>query len=50
MMICGAFEAAKAQLDVYSSDKQIVKMIGTSKLHKIVMIFKGGDLVKLEEI
>jgi hypothetical protein len=45
-----AFEAAKAQLEVYSSDKQIIKMIGTSKLHKIVMIFKGGDLVRLEEI
>ncbi|MBR4677109.1 MAG: AAA family ATPase [Bacteroidales bacterium] len=45
-----AFEAAKAQLAVYSSDKQIVKMIGSSKLHKIVMIFKGGDLVRLEEV
>ena len=45
-----AFESAKAQLAVYSSDKQIVKMIGTSKLHKIVMIFKGGDLVRLEEV
>ena len=45
-----AFAAAKAQLDFYATDSKIVKMISNSKLHKIVMIFKGGDLVKLEEV
>ncbi|MBP5367860.1 MAG: AAA family ATPase [Bacteroidales bacterium] len=45
-----AFAAAKAQLDFYAADSKIVKMISNSKLHKIVMIFKGGDLVKLEEV
>ena len=41
---------AKAQLDFYAADSKIVKMISNSKLHKIVMVFKGGDLVKLEEV
>lgn len=45
-----AFAAAKAQLDFYAADCKIVKMISNSKLHKIVMIFKGGDMVKLEEV
>ena len=44
-----AFDAATKQLQVYSSDPQIVKMISYSKLHKIAMVFKGGDLVKMEE-
>ncbi len=45
-----AFDAAKKQLQVYSSDPQIVKMISYSQLHKIAMIFKGGDLVRMEEL
>ena len=45
-----AFAAAQAQLDFYAADSKIVKMISNSKLHKIVMVFKGGDLVKLEEV
>ena len=45
-----AFNAAKAQLDFYATDPKIVKMISYSQVHKIVMIFKGGDLVKLEEV
>ncbi len=45
-----AFNAAKNQLDFYAADAKIVKMISYSTLHKIVMIFKGGDLVRMEEV
>jgi hypothetical protein len=45
-----AFEAAKAQLDFYAADPKIVKMISYSKMHKIAMVFKGAELVKLEEV
>jgi hypothetical protein len=45
-----ALEAATKQLNLYADDAQIVKMIGISKLHKIVMVFKGFDVEKMEEI
>jgi len=45
-----AFEDAKSQLDFYAADPKIVKMISYSKMHKIAMVFKGAELVKLEEI
>lgn len=45
-----AFDAAKSQLNFYAADKQIIKIISYSQLHKIAMVFKGGDLVKMEEI
>lgn len=45
-----AFAAAVAQLNVYASDAQIIKMISYSRLHKIAMVFKGGDLVRMEEV
>ena len=45
-----AFVAAKSQLDFYAADPKIVKMISYSKMHKIAMVFKGAELVKLEEV
>ena len=45
-----AFAAAKSQLDFYAADPKIVKMISYSKMHKIAMVFKGAELVKLEEV
>ena len=45
-----ALEDAKSQLDFYAADSKIIKMISYSKMHKIAMIFKGAELVKLEEV
>ena len=45
-----ALEDAKSQLDFYAADPKIIKMISYSKMHKIAMIFKGAELVKLEEV
>ena len=45
-----AFDAAKSQLDFYAADPKIIKMISYSQVHKIAMVFKGGDLVRMEEV
>ncbi len=45
-----ALSAATKQLNLYAADAQIVKMIGSSRLHKIVMIFKGFEVEKMVEV
>ena len=45
-----ALSAATKQLNLYAADAQIVKMIGSSRLHKIVMIFKGFEVKKMVEV
>ena len=45
-----ALSAATKQLNLYAADAQIVKMIGSSRLHKIVMIFKGFEVDKMVEV
>ena len=45
-----AFLAAKSQLDFYAADPKIIKMISYSQVHKIAMVFKGGDLARMEEV
>lgn len=45
-----SFLAAKSQLDLYAADPKIIKMISYSQVHKIAMVFKGGELVRMEEV
>ncbi|MCR5456116.1 MAG: ATP-binding protein, partial [Bacteroidales bacterium] len=44
------FAEAKTQLDIYAADEKIKNMTEGTTLHKIVMVFKGTKLEKMEEV
>ena len=44
------FSEAISQLNIYSADKKVQNMTEGTVLHKIVMVFKGAELVKCEEV
>lgn len=48
--ITNKLNEAATQLKVYAEDKKIKNMTDGTELHKIVMIFKGVEIVKCEEI
>lgn len=48
--ITDKFSEAVAQLNIYAADKKVKNMTEGTTLHKIVMMFKGAELVKCEEV
>ena len=44
------FNEASAQLNAYAADKKVQNMTAGTQLHKIVMVFKGAELEKIEEV
>ena len=44
------FAEAKAQLEVYAADEKVRNLTDGTTLHKIVMVFKGLELEKMEEV
>ena len=44
------FAEAKAQLDIYADDDKVRNMTDGTTLHKIVMVFKGLELERSEEV
>ena len=44
-----ALEAAKAQLDQYTQDTRLPKLMSGKPIHKIAIIYKGNDLWRVEE-
>lgn len=44
------FEEAAAQLNFYAADEKIKNMTDGTFLHKVVMVFKGLDVEKIEEV
>ncbi len=44
------FGDATAQLNIYAADEKVKNMTGGTNLHKIVMVFKGLELEKIEEV
>ena len=45
-----AIAAAKNQLVVYSADNQVRNMTAGTDLHRVVMVFKGTELERMEEV
>lgn len=41
---------AAAQLNIYAADEKVKNMTFGTEFHKIVMVFKGLELEKIEEI
>ena len=48
--VLNKFDEATAQLSTYAADAKIQNMTAGTTLHKIVMVFKGLDLAKCEEV
>jgi hypothetical protein len=48
--ITDKFSEAAAQLNVYAADKKVQNMTTGTVLHKIVMVFKGVEMEKIEEV
>lgn len=44
-----ALEEAKAQLDQYTQDTRLPKLMSGKPIHKIAIIYKGNDLWRVEE-
>ena len=44
------FNEATTQLNTYATDTKIQNMTVGTTLHKIVMVFKGLDVAKCEEV
>ena len=44
------FGDATAQLNIYAADEKVKNMTKGTNLHKIVMVFKGLELEKIEEV
>ena len=44
-----ALEEAKAQLDQYTQDARLPKLMSGKPIHKIAIIYKGNDLWRVEE-
>ena len=48
--IADKFDEAAAQLNIYAEDKKVQNLTEGTQLHKVVMVFKGAEMVKCEEI
>ena len=44
------FAEAVSQLEIYAADEKVRNLTDGTTLHKIVMVFKGLELVKMEEV
>jgi hypothetical protein len=44
------FSDATAQLNIYATDEKVKNMTEGTNLHKIVIVFKGLELEKIEEV